>query len=229
MIDAIHEETYKGFKIEIVPDLDPMNPRTEWDNVGTMICFHRKHNLGDKHEYRHEDYSGWDEMEEQIAKDFGKNPLILPLYLYDHSGITISTSPFSCPWDSGQVGFIVCSLKKAKEEWGKKGHLRKGWDGLTSFTLNEDGTHRTLLEAAIQYLEGEVKEYDQYLRGEVYGYRVIDPEDEDENLDSCWGFFGDYEYPLSEARSIIDHHIEREKQERKKIEIRHRVPLAKRS
>jgi len=194
MIDAIHEETYKGFKIQIVPDLDPMNPRTEFDNVGTMICFHRKYNLGDEHEYRHEDYSGWNELEAQIAKDFGKNLLILPLYLMDHSGLSISTSPFSCRWDSGQIGFIVCSLKKAKEEWGMKGQLTKGWDGLANFTLNDDGTYRTLREAAIQYLEGEVKEYD--------------------------------------ARNSIDHHIEREKkkkQERKKVEIRHRVPLAKRS
>ena len=222
MNDAIHEETYKGFKIQIVPDPDPLNTRTEFDNVGTMICFHRRYpHLGDEHEYRHEDYSGWDELEAQIAKDFGKNALILSLYLYDHSGITISTSPFSCPWDSGQVGFIVCSLKKAKKEWGMKGQLTKGWDGLACFTLRDDGTRRTLREAATRYLEGEVKEYDQYLTGAVYGYRVIDPEDEDKNLDSCWGYYGDIEYPLAEARSIIDHHIEREnkkRQERKKLE-----------
>ena len=32
--------------------------------------------------------------------------VILPLYLYDHSGITMNTCGFSCPWDSGQVGWI---------------------------------------------------------------------------------------------------------------------------
>ena len=233
MNDAIHEETYKGFKIQIVPDLDPMNPRIEFDNVGTMICFHKRYNLGDKHEYRHEDYAGWDELCDQLRQDFGKNPLILPLYLYDHSGITISTSPFSCPWDSGQVGFIVCSLKKAKEEWGMKGSLRNGWDSIATpvmIPLSNRYLRRTLREAATQYLEGEVKEYDQYLRGEVYGYRVTDPEGEE--TDSCWGYYGDYKYPLDEARSIIDWYIKNEnkkKQERKKVEIRHRVPLEKRT
>ncbi len=30
---------------------------------------------------------------------------ITSLYLYDHSGITVSTWPVSCQWDSGQAGF----------------------------------------------------------------------------------------------------------------------------
>lgn len=34
---------------------------------------------------------------------------ILPLYLYDHSGITMNTTGFSCPWDSGRVGFIFAA------------------------------------------------------------------------------------------------------------------------
>lgn len=39
---------------------------------------------------------------------------ISPLYVYDHSGTTYATRPFSCPWDSGRVGIIA--LKKT--EWG---------------------------------------------------------------------------------------------------------------
>lgn len=35
-----------------------------------------------------------------------KSLKVLPLYLYDHSGLAISTVPFSCPWDSGYIGFI---------------------------------------------------------------------------------------------------------------------------
>jgi hypothetical protein len=38
---------------------------------------------------------------------------------------------------------------------------------------------------------GDVKEYDSYLRGEVYGY-VVDPNGPDE--DACWGFVGDIDY-----------------------------------
>ena len=32
----------------------------------------------------------------------------------------MATTPFYCPWDSGQVGFIFISRAKAVAEWGKK-------------------------------------------------------------------------------------------------------------
>ena len=42
--------------------------------------------------------------------------IILPLYLYDHSGISMKTTPFSCQWDSGQVGWIYVEKKKCLQE-----------------------------------------------------------------------------------------------------------------
>ena len=62
--------------------------------------------------------------------------VILPLYLYDHSGITMNTCGFSCPWDSGQVGWIYASAMDssfsrkmwrwiaAGDSWGKSGMFR---------------------------------------------------------------------------------------------------------
>jgi hypothetical protein len=52
---------------------------------------------------------------------------------------------------------------------------------------------------AIKYLEGEIETYDDYLRGNVYGYILEelvedgDPEDKNdwEEIESCWGFYGD--------------------------------------
>ena len=109
------EKTIDKYKIEVIHDTDPFDPRED-DNLGTMICFHGSYNLGDKHDYNHQDYNGWDEMKEAIIKneDVG---VILPLYLYDHSGITIATTPFSCRWDSGQVGFIIISKEKMRHEY----------------------------------------------------------------------------------------------------------------
>ena len=47
-------------------------------------------------------------------------------------------------------------------------------------------------------IEGEVKEYDQYLRGEIYGFELVEKSTcsecggaHEEVIDSCWGFFGD--------------------------------------
>ena len=44
-------------------------------------------------------------------------------------------------------------------------------------------------------LVGEVEVYDQYLRGEVFGYQVFIFDEEtdvwEETDESCWGFYGD--------------------------------------
>lgn len=106
---------------------------------------------------------------------------ILPLFLYDHSGLTISTGRFSCPWDSGQVGYIYVKRDVADKEIGG------------------DGTPE---QNAYRYLESEVKEYDCLLTGDVYGFihevsdadfTDEDTDEDDESLwdevDSCWGFF----------------------------------------
>ena len=177
--------TYKGYEIEILQDDDPTNPRED-DNLGTMICFHKRYSLGDKHSYQTEDYSSWAEMLKAIEKKEGKL-IALPLYLYDHSGITMKTSPFSCPWDSGQVGFIFITLEKARSEFSKKAispSMRKKLEG---------------------YLESEVKTYDHYLTGDVWGYNVSKNGDE---TDSCWGFYGDTAYCLEEAKAAVDANTE---------------------
>jgi len=178
----------KKFELKIEQDTDPMNPRTDWDNLGTMVCFHKRYDLGDKTDYRSEDYDSWNELEEGIVKNEGE-VFILNLYLYDHSGITISTSPFDCNWDSGQIGFIFVSKYKMKKE----------------------GIDETKVE---EYLKREVETYDQYLTGEVYCYEVYEIETCDKGhehktlVESCGGFFGEDECE-SEGQSVL-RHLEKE-------------------
>lgn len=178
---------YKGHNIEIFYDEDSMNPRDD-DNLGTMICFHDRYSLGDKNDYNSNDYYSWKYLEDNIIKNEDV-VVILPLYLLDHSGITISTIPFNDRWDSGQVGFIFISKEKCREEYGWKNITEKRKDKVT------------------RYLKGEVEIYDQYLRGEIYGYGY---ETESEGKFSCWGFFGDEgkEQMIKEAKSEIDYFVE---------------------
>ena len=76
--------------------------------------------------------------------------VILPLYLYDHSGITMNTTGFSCNWDSGQVGWTFVSKKKVREEYGVK------------------KITQSLIDKVTEVLVGEVRTYDMYLTGELY-------------------------------------------------------------
>lgn len=155
--------------LRVVQDSNGDSPRG-WDNLGTMVCFHNRYDLGDKHSYDADDYSGWAEMEKAILKEEGRGTVILPLYLYDHSGVTMRTSPFGCRWDSGQVGFILTNKKTILGEFGGKIVTKK------------------LRERVEGILEGEVETYTQYIEGEVYGFQIVD--EEGEVVDSCYGFYG---------------------------------------
>lgn len=155
------------YTLEIIQDSDPENPRTAYGNLGTMTCFHRRYRLGDKHDIKHEDFNSWDELEQYLIES-GKAEVILPLYLYDHSGITISTTPFNDRFDSGQVGFVWISLETIENE---------APDGVNA------------LEWAKDQLLAEVLTYDQFLTGDVWGYVIKDSHGDE--VDSCWGFYGE--------------------------------------
>lgn len=135
--------------------------------------------------------------------------VVLGLYLYDHSGITMSAStlyrdgervnggnPFTCRWDSGMVGVMFD----------------------TPATVAMCGTPPELIEEG---LHGEVKTYDSYLTGDVYFLRVEGPHCDD----SCGNYFIGHDGPYSErfqfmrdeAQGWIDASIEREQQEVAKI------------
>lgn len=137
------------------------SPR-EWDNLGTMACFHRRYTLGDKDH-------GLSLEEAQAIEADDKKYIALPLYLYDHSGITMNTTGFSCRWDSGQVGVIFVSKEAVRKEYG--------WKVIT----------KARKEQILGYLKGEVETYDQFLRGDVYGFKCVE---NGEETDSCWGFYG---------------------------------------
>jgi hypothetical protein len=53
-------------------------------------------------------------------------------------------------------------------------------------------------------LKQEIKTYDDYLVGNVYGYTITD--EEDEMLDSCGGFVGDFSYVETEAELTADYY-----------------------
>lgn len=192
---SVETKTIGKYKIEIIQDESPDSPRN-WDNLGTMVCSHNRYDLGDKHNYRFNDYDSWDEIKKAIIKN-EKVGVILPLYLYDHSGITMNTTGFSCRWDSGQVGFIYVTKQKMLEEYGGKIVTKK------------------LKEKVEGYLKGEVETYDQYLTGDVYGYRISEistcdkGHEHEEELDSSWGYYGT-ESCMEEAEGIVQYYIGKE-------------------
>jgi len=176
-MSSVLKEKVGRYTIKIYNNDEPFNPRED-DNLGTMVCFHPRFNLGDKHNYR---YRGRQDLEETIKRNENVG-VILPLYLYEHSGITMNTTGFSCRWDTMFVGFIYITKEKMLEEFGGKRvgkHLRK---------------------RITEYLIGEVKVYDQYLTGDSFGFKIFKKKKE---VDESWGYFG-IDNCMTEAKSVVE-------------------------
>jgi hypothetical protein len=232
-MEPIYEEEYKeGITIQIFYDDDPgMNPVEDYDMLGKQVYWHSRRNLGHcynetnkmspeewlkrevvancwKHLEKDVKYNAWaDEQErdgynadidtyiendmpmEDLYEAFEKYNLVIPVHAYEHGGITISASGIRAGWDSfdsGQLGFVYVSHEDIKKDYNVK--------RITEEVLDKVATH----------LISEVNEYDSYLRGEIYGYKIIDTVS-DEELDSCWGFIGEHKYCLEEARNAAEY------------------------
>lgn len=164
--------------LKIWLDSSDCNPRN-WSNSTIMYCFSEKYNLGDEHNYKEEDFESWEDFKKQLMKD-QDIIMIKPVYLYDHGGITIKTTPFSCRWDSSQVGYVFITKDSINSIYGNNVKL-------TDEDLNN------LIEAYIH-------EYDCYIRGKVYGYSIIERvkceccgSEKEEIIDSCGGFIGEFD------------------------------------
>lgn len=191
-MESIEDVEYKGYVIKLYPDEDSESPR-QWDNLGHMACFHRHYALGDNYQDRPDHCNDPDNFQEWVKEQGDEIAIILPLYLYDHSGITMWTQDGirryhqHYAWDGGQVGWIYVLKSDIRAAFNVKRISKKN------------------LEHARQLLISEVQTYDKFLIGDVYGYKVFQ-EDEETDL-SCWGFFGESD-AIQYAKEDIDAHLE---------------------
>ena len=183
MMEALEVWSNKDEVLGIYQDENPESPR-EWDNLGIMLCGHKRYVLGDEQPKSRE------ELDERLGE---LDPVIrLPLWLLDHSGLTMQTGSFASDaqqWDSGQVGWIVATKKDILNNFTgyDKNGKRKPMRELLSPRMIKD---------AEEILRGEVETYSKYLGGFVYGF-VIEKKDtcdkcqnvSSEHIDSCWGFY----------------------------------------
>lgn len=210
--------TTDGRKLRLVIEQDqfPEDPRS-WDNLGTMLCCHREYQLGDCNSNR--------ETELQLAeicRKYGKsdeeidemtfaeevqfilnqdNICGLPLYITDHSEISIQTYRFDA-WDSSLVGLIF---------------VEKDFYLAQTCLKDEEGWK----EKAKETLKCEVKTYSDFIDGNFYMWTLYEPivvirqsmdgkelsrkiDEEGETVDSMGGF---YNPTLEDVEEYFDFEI----------------------
>lgn len=145
----IKQYNYRNYEINIYVDEHSESPR-KWVPLGNIVTVENRY---------------LDIREGNLDLDDVKqlNPdeyIVLPIYAYIHGGITIRTTPFTCPWDSGQIGVIYCS---------------KGSYGYSDSDI-------------IEFLTIEIRELDRWLNNDVYRYSISDADGS--FIHSCCGFYG---------------------------------------
>ena len=178
--EVVHTEVYKGYTIEVYRDDDANSPADHGDTDLFLVADHRNFTVrtnGSMAEGSIDDY----------REAYRKTHHVLGLEAYIHGGVSLSLAAEGRfpdrRWDVSQLGAVFAS----KAVWKSKEKARN---------------------AALSLIE----EWNQYLSGDVYGYRILEVETcatcghgEPNEIESCYGFLGDYEAgALAEARIVVD-------------------------
>ena len=131
----IYSITYKDHNIEIHHDRDCESPISLGDSEGIHLALG---NLNNRY------FSPKGAISIEQGKELDRRKWhAFPVYMYAHSGIALSTTPFSCPFDSGRLGTLY--LKKS------------------------EFPPKTRRKSALLILE----EWANYANGNCYGYRIL--------------------------------------------------------
>lgn len=228
----IEQIEYRGFNINTYQDLDAFDPRADCDPFGKMALTHSRYTLGDTEFHECKDGEA---LIEAILSDVLNSsykasaireawpnqfidkavfilhklcPIFLPVYLLDHSGLSLRTGRFMEDpggWDTSFIGFTYTTKETIINVYGD---------------AEPENTKK-----AEKLLIAELETYGHYISGEVYGYSVESTErNKSINCyDSCWGFYGheSYDYMIEVAKENIDtciteykQNVRRQKEER---------------
>ena len=158
------------YELKIKQDSYPESPR-EWSNLGSFYTTKNNRYISREIEIydyeRDEDFEFGSDADSDIERLSKLGYIAIPVSIYDHSSWTVF-SGVANGWDSGCIGFYVVSREKIREDFGCKRISKK------------------LLTRVKNIMEGEIKTFDRYIQGDVWGFKITK---DDELLDSCWGFY----------------------------------------
>jgi hypothetical protein len=196
-METVHEEKRHRLTIKIMQDPDGgFSPGESGDDALFLVGYHRDFSVdGPKVKYKGDEkgpghllvtkadcqaLARGDKAADEWPEELAKKYFSFGLEAYIHSGVRLALSHCGNfpdrAWDVSQLGMVFVSRK----EWPDEKKAR---------------------EAALSL----IREWNDYLSGNVYGYRIEDAGGTD--IDSCWGYSGDYDAAggiLDEARGIVD-------------------------
>lgn len=151
---------------------------------------------------------------------------IAPLFVYEHSGITMRAGTVKCLPEGELTRADTASRARFVGD-------DAGWDtSMVGFAIITNDDWKTCMgdtprteERLREIIDSEVESYAMYLEGQVYGYVVAE---DTPFADSCWGFLGD-DHVKEEANVAAKHAAEQlaeEANERSEMAARDIVTVA---
>jgi len=176
MLPNIIDYSKDDWKIEVDYDGDSDNPRN-WSNLGEFLVSNHSRYLDNE--------SGIEIESESDFKNLEKTHIILPVSVYDHSGVSIYIGSPCDRWDSGQVGWYIVSKEKIRSEYNVKRISPK------------------LRERVISHLENEVETYSKWVNGDVYYFTLYHNGEEEDSLGGIYDIDDIYDYLPKEYTSTF--------------------------
>lgn len=158
------------------------SPRN-WDNLGKICVSNRCKYTSDESGFNGCDVLEWEDAKEDKATLERKGYVVLPLSVYDHSGVKMYIGGKRDAWDSGQIGWYIVSKDDIRKEYNVKRISKK------------------LLAKVESVMESEINTYDAYMNGNVYNFTLYH---NDEEIDSCGGFYDDDDEYRGFIRSMYE-------------------------
>ena len=178
---------YNGYHINIYYDDDARSPREAYDNLGTLYTAHRA--------TARRRSSMTTSISTRFLKGISKFPGIVPEGIYRPAGLPLR------PWRHYNIHLAVQLPVGFRIFRNHRGTVGQGTPGIR---VEE---HHCGTQEADRGIPARRNQYlDNYYTGEVFGYRIMPESDEDNELDSCWGFYGTecLKELEAECRHIID-------------------------
>ena len=152
-LDTIYKDNRGNF-FKFFYDEDSESPRS-CDNVATILTWERNYNSPDENDDTFEEFA--EKHGVDVSQEWNLDSVmdamreegyyVVPVYALHHSVSHYSTHDFHDPWDSGVAGIAFCKKQKGLPD--------------------DDDYLRTIIDQ-------EIKEYDAWVNGEIYGVARLD-------------------------------------------------------
>lgn len=188
--DALEPIQVGDYTVQVVYDQLAENPRDEFDTLGTIEVFGRFQPALGSNDCDHSANSRREkELDEALREILDDDPtaVVLPLNVKYDGVIDVAVPSTRDKFTAAIAGYLLTGDEETLVQ-----QLPERVDAFIYANTRqliheyEDDSPETRT-IALDVMKGEIATYNQWVNGDVYGFIVTNADDDE--IDSCWGFY----------------------------------------